>query len=512
MATDTCPRRLRENRHPFVYEINTRVLLNELGRAQGAPVALGTIPDSVIDRWAESGFDAVWLMGVWSTGDIGRRLALQEADLQAGYGEALPGFTSADVAGSPYAVAAYEVSPGLGGPEQLARLRQRLSERGLGLILDFVANDTACDHAWVRQHPDYYVQGTPELLQTDQGSWFRAETSKGEMILAHGRDPMFPAWTDTAQLNHLHAGARQAMIETLLSVASQCDGVRADMAMLVLHDVFQHQWGERALPAEKDRATGEFWKEAIATVRSRHPDFLFIAEAYWDLEWPLQEIGFDYTYDKRLYDRMRSEGAGGVKDHLRAEMAYQLRSLRFIENHDEPRAAAVFSSEPWHYASAVIMATVPGMVLIHDGEIEGRTRRLPVQLCRRADEPASEQTRKFYTSLINCVQKADFKNGQWNMLEIRPAWHDNPTWENYLSFAWRRGENLHIVVVNYAPLNGQCYVEVPLDRPQALEFRDLMSGAVYVRDRQGLSTKGLYIDLPGYGFHIFSVGPPRHTA
>lgn len=512
MPKDRRPLRLRENKHPLLYEVNARVLLTELGRTQGAPVALGAIPDSMLDQWAENGFDAIWLMGVWTTGEIGRQLALNSPGLQEEYRKAMPGFTPADVVSSPYAVSAYEASRALGGPVQLAKLRQRLSDRGLGLVLDYVVNHTARDHAWVGQHPEYFIQGTPAQLQAEPGSWYAAETSNGKKILAFGRDPMFPAWTDTVQINHLHAAARKALIETLLSIARQCDGVRADMAMLVLRDVFLRQWGEGSLPEEKDRAEGEFWISAIAAVRSVYPNFLFIAEAYWDLEWPLQQLGFDYTYDKKLYDRMRREGAGGVRDHLHAEMAYQLHSLRFIENHDEQRSAAVFTSDPWHYASALIMSTVPGMVLIHDGQIEGRTHKHPVQLIRRADEPPAEHTRRFYTSLLRCVKDAGFRNGEWQMLEIGPAWHDNPSWESYLAFNWRGANGtVHLVVVNYAPRSGQCYVMVPLtdaDGP-VLEFRDLMSEAVYVRDRAGLASRGLYIDLPGYGFHLFTVGHPR---
>ena len=512
MAKDRRPLRLRDNTHPMLYEINARVLLTELARTKGAPVSLGSIPDSVIDRWAETGFDAVWLMGVWTTGEIGRQLALTGPGLQEEYRKAVPGFTAADIVSSPYAVCEYEVSPSLGGPLQLAKLRERLAERGLGLILDFVVNHTARDHAWVREHPEYYIQGTPDALKSDSSSWFTTATSKGERILAFGRDPMFPAWTDTVQINHLHVASRKALVNTLVRIADQCDGVRADMAMLVLRDVFLRQWGEGADPGGAESAKGEFWSDAIAAVRAAHPNFIFIAEAYWELEWPLQQLGFDYTYDKKLYDRMRREGAGSVRDHLRAEMAYQLHSLRFIENHDEQRCAAVFTSDPWHYASALIVSTVPGMTLIHDGQMEGRTRKVPVQLARRADEVVSEQTRRFYTSLLQCVKNADFSHGEWHMLEIRPAWHDNPTWEGFLAFTWRgTGGSTHLIVVNYSPRSGQCYVMVPLSGSEGhvLEFRDLMGEAVYVRDRAGLQTKGLYFDLPGYGFHFFSVGPPR---
>ncbi len=508
MAQNHRTGRLRGNRHPFVYEVNTRVLLNELSRSTGTAVSLGTIPDELIDQWAELGFDAVWMMGVWGASGASRACALLSAPLGEEFRRTLPDFTTDDVNGSPYAIQSYEVPTEFGGPKGLARLRKRLAERGLGLILDFVPNHTATDHSWASRHSEYYVRGTVQQLRDDPGSWFSVKGRMGETVLAHGRDPMFPAWTDTAQINHLHGGARRAMIETLLSIAGQCDGIRADMAMLVLRDVFLRQWGATAMPEEGQRADGEFWAEAIGEVRKAFPGFIFIAEAYWDLEWQLQQLGFDYTYDKRLYDRMRHEGSGSVRDHLRAEMEYQNRLLRFIENHDEPRAAAVFSPEPWHYVSAVLLVSAPGMVLIHEGQMDGRRVKVPVQLSRLPSEQLSEPTRHFYERLLRCIAVAGVKSGDWRMLDIKPAWHDNQSWGDCLAFCWHGGnECVRFVVINYSPHSSQCYVEVPLKEVEgpSLEFRDLMGEAVFVRDRNGLVTKGMYIDLPAYGFYIFSV-------
>src|SRR5690606_8887878 len=127
---------------------------------------------------------------------------------------------------------------------------------------------------------------------------------------------------------------------------------------------------------------GEFWAEAIDAVRQKNPGFLMIAEAYWDLEWRLLSLGFDYTYDKRLLDRLHSGEAGPVRAHLSGDMEYQERQVRFLENHDETRARAAFSPAQQR-AAAVIAATSPGMRFFHEGELEGRTLHLPVQLGRR---------------------------------------------------------------------------------------------------------------------------------
>jgi hypothetical protein len=508
MSKHTSSLRLYETQHPLLYEINIRILLTELSRAAGNRVTLARIPDRVLDAWSSLGFDAVWLMGVWATGEIGRELALKHPGLEEEYRKALPDLTPSDIVGSPYAVCRYEVSPELGGEKELARLRPRLAERGLGLVLDFVCNHTACDHPWTNEHPEYYIQGSADLLEQEPSSWFTVSAKGGERILAHGRDPMFPAWTDTAQLNHMHTGARRALIQTLHRISGLCDGVRCDMAMLVLRDVFLETWGKKAVPPDGEAVQTEFWSDTVTEIRKSNSKFLFLAEAYWDLEWALQQLGFDFTYDKRLYDRLRHEGAVSVREHLKAEMGYQKRSIRFIENHDEQRVAAAFSSEPWHHAAAVLMATIPGMAMFHEGQLDGRTLKVPVQLNRRMDEPVSERTSSFYRRLLACVSDTGLRRGEWRLLGLRPAWHDNPSWENFLAYCWHGADGCtRFIVVNYAPHSGQCYVDVPIEEVggSPLEFRDLMSEAVFVRDRPGMASKGMYFDLPGYGFHIFSV-------
>lgn len=503
----TMPLRLYSTSHPVVYEINSRVLLNELSAKGGKALTLARIPDSVLDEWQHLGFDAVWLMGVWTPSKLSREIARTHEGLREEYRRALPDFTDDDIAGSPYAVRSYAVSRALGGARALAALRKKLAERNMALILDFVSNHTARDHAWVSTHPEYYVNGREGDEKEKADMFFRVRTKKGQRTLAFGRDPYFPAWTDTAQLNPYHPGARKAIVDTLLKVADMCDGVRCDMAMLALRETFMQTWGERVAVPNGDLLQTEFWEEVIQAVHQVHPDFTFIAEAYWNVEWPLQQLGFRYTYDKTLYDRLLREGAGSVYDHLKAEMVYQQRCVRFIENHDEQRIAHILPNELWHYAAATIAATVPGMFLVHEGQMEGRRVKVPVQLTRRPVEELSSATKAFYTKLLSCLQADVVRNGSWQLLRSRPAWHGNHSYHNVIPYLWRKGSACRFIVVNYAPHNSQCYVDFKLDglEGRTFEFRDLMSFAVYVRDREGLEHKGMYFDLPGYGLHVFEV-------
>jgi len=511
VRTQRKEQRLHQTSHPVLYEVNVRVLLHELSEATGKKITLATIPEKICDEWADRGFDLIWLMGVWTTGAVGVEIARNYPTLQPEYRKALLDYTEEDVLGSPYAVKAYTVSRELGGNKGLLTFRKRLRERGLGLILDFVCNHTARDHVWVTKHPEYYVHGGENEDVEKPEFFFRIKTSQGQNVIAFGRDPYFPGWTDTAQLNYRHPALRKAMIDTLKKVAALCDGVRCDMAMLVLQEVFQRTWGDKAIPEGPEGvqpAAGEFWSEAIAEMRKRDPRFLFIAETYWNLEWQIQQLGFDFTYDKTLYDKLLKEGASSVYNHLKAEKGFQEHSVRFIENHDEPRAAHVLSSESWHCAAAAVISTVPGMVMYHDGQFEGRKTKVPVQLRRRQSEVPSLFIKSFYTKLLQCINSPVFRQGDWQLLNSKPAWNDNHTWRNFLAWWWyERSHGARLIVINYAPHNGQCYVELHLEQiaGSAVEFRDLLGEAAYVRERSALIAKGMYFDLPAYGLHIFDV-------
>ena len=352
----------------MIYEINTWVWLDEVGRRLGAPVTLASVPDSEWDALAVPGAESVWLMGVWERSPIGRTIARTLPHLRAAYERALPGFADDDVVGSPYSVRSYTVDERLGGEAGLRAARAALDARGLGLILDFVPNHVACDHPWVERHPEFFVRGTGRDLEQLPGELL--VTPAG--VIAHGRDPNYPPWTDTLQLDAFHPGLRAAAADTLSRIADRCDGARCDMAMLPLNAVFERTWGARVGRPPRT----EYWSEVIAEVRSRHPAFTLIAEAYWDLEWNLHQLGFDLCYDKRLYDRLRGGDAGGVQLHELAALPYQQRLLRFVENHDEARAAATFPAARGR-AAAVVAATVPGVMLLHHGQLEGARGAAP---------------------------------------------------------------------------------------------------------------------------------------
>jgi glycosidase len=488
--------------NPLVYELNTWVWLAELTRREGRPVDLASVPAAEWDAIAALGFDAVWLMGVWQRSPAGVEIALANPGLVDSFRRALPDLAAEDVVGSPYCIRRYVVDPHLGGRAELAAARIALAERDLGLLLDFVPNHVAPDHPWTVDHAEYFVRGTEEDLARDPASFVRV----GDAVLANGRDPYFPAWPDVVQLDAFSPGLRAAAVTTLREIAAQCDGVRCDMAMLMMSDVFERTWGERAGP----RPDEEYWETAIGAIKADRPGFLFLAEAYWDLEWALQQQGFDHCYDKRLYDRLAHEGAEAVHGHLTADLAYQRRLLRFLENHDEPRAATTFPPDRAR-AAAVATLTQDGMRLVHEGQLEGRRVQLPVFLGRRPDEEPDTDLAAFYERLLGALDDEAFRSGEWTLAERR-GWPGNDTWHNLVAWTRRSGESAWLVVVNLGDVHASGHVEVPWDdlRGATWELSDPTTGAVY--DRSGDELRdGLYVGLEPWAWHLFRVTPTERA-
>jgi glycosidase len=484
-------------RYPSLLEINTRVWLGRLSREAGRPITLADVDDAVLDDIARRGFDWVWLLSVWRTGVASRAVSRSNPAWQAEFRSALPDLTQDDICGSGFAIGAYEADAALGGTAALAAFRARLAARGVRLMLDFVPNHTALDHPWVRTHPDFYVQGSEQALAAAPGNYCRVDTDQGPLILAHGRDPNFPGWPDTLQLDYVNAALQAAQMDVLATIARQCDGVRCDMAMLVLPEIFQRCWGLAPAP---------FWPRAIAAVRQAHRDFTFLAEAYWDLEAELQQQGFDYCYDKRLYDRLRQGDAGAIRAHLGAGLEYQDRLARFLENHDEPRAAAVFSW-PKHQAAAIVTYLAPGLRFFHQGQREGARVRVPAHLCRAPVETPDADIAAFYDRLLATLGTTDgFRNGAWQLVAPQPAWAGNPTWQDFVSYAWQAPDHArYVVVVNISDHQAQCRLQLPFPDLAGVQIclADMMGSEVYRRDGNELSSPGLYIDLGAWRFNVF---------
>jgi hypothetical protein len=474
---------------PTIHEVFTWPWLAALSAEHGRAVTLADVPEEAWDALALPGVDAVWLMGVWERSPAGRLVALEDPGFRAATAAALPGARDEDIVGSPYCVRGYNVDPALGGRAGLAAARAALARRGLRLVLDFVPNHVAPDHPWVAEHPEFFVRGMRDDLERDPVAWLEAVGR----VYARGRDPFFPPWPDVVQLDPMSPDLRATVIATLNDIAGQCDGVRCDMAMLFLDDVAQRTWDGLLQPLLPE----PYWVEVTAAVRSTNPDFLFVAEAYWDLEGSLLEQGIDYCYDKRLYDRLAEGDAASVRAHLRADPRWQARLIRFLENHDEPRAASVFPPDRSR-AAAVVLMTLPGAILLHEGQAAGARTRLPVHLGRRPVEQPDLELEAFWSHVLASVASDEVRSGGWRLLDAH-GWSDNDSAENLLAWRWER----HVVVVNYSGERADGRVELGGDMSGgAWQLLDLLAGSVYVRDGDDLAREGLYVGLEPYAAHV----------
>jgi glycosidase len=483
---------------PWILEINAWTWLCELTSQYGRSITLESVPANIWDDLSHTGADGVWLMGVWRRSERARDISLRDARIISEARDQLPDFVPEDVSGSPYAIADYCVDDHLGGPHGLAETRRQLASRGLRLLLDFVPNHVAPDHFWITKHPEYFVCGDQDDWQHSPGAFFCA----GQNVIARGRDPYFAPWPDTAQLNAFAPASRAAAIDTIRSIAEQCDGVRCDMAMLLLNRIFGQTWAGRAGAAPPT----EYWTELIGQTRQVNPNFLFVAESYWDLEWELLQQGFDYCYDKRLYDRLVEGNTERIRDHLAAPVSYQRRLIRFLENHDEPRAAAVFAPRK-NLAAAVALMTLPGAKLLQEGQFSGAKIRTSVHLGRCPAEAPDHELQDFYKALTEVVRAAELRNGEWHLCQQR-GWNDNQSCCNLISWFWQVGDKKYIVVLNLSDWRSQSQIILPCQDLSGSDWqlRNLLPKQEFGRrSGEAISGAGVYVEVEAQSFQFLEL-------
>jgi hypothetical protein len=490
-----------QTRSPFsedllIYEINTIVWLGELSLKYRKKISLANIPAKEFDELAKSGFNDIWLMGAWKRSPAGLEIAKQHTGIMNDLREALPDMNDGDIAGSPYCIRDYHADIHLGGAKGLANTRKELANRGMRLILDFVPNHVAPDHPWTKTNPEYFIRGTEEQIAELPDDYYRS----GKHIYAKARDPFYPPWPDVIQLDLFNEGLRETMLQTIKSIAAQCDGIRCDMAMLAMNDIFAKTWKDRTGPVPEQ----DFWTHVIPKVKEQYPGFRFIAESYWDTEPALINQGFDFCYDKKYYDFLK-EGAGKSLQHLIEMEPYQEKLLRFLENHDEPRAAKLFPNDRLK-ALALATMTLPGARLVHDGQLEGRTVKVPVFLSRRQEEHENRDLRKFYLQLLKILRFDAIRNGKWSVCGVS-GWPDNMSCLNLMAWEWVSDHENLLVVVNLSEQPAQAHVRSGFSYVPGRTYQlfDVTSGELYRRDGDEMNDPGLYVVLKAWGMHCLSV-------
>jgi hypothetical protein len=486
--------------HPHLYEINTWTWLEQLSTRLKKNITLADIPDSEWDALAAQSFDIVWLMGIWQRSRISRRMNQENPAKVAQFSLALPGWKTEDVISSPYAVAAYAPDPRIGSWQALDAAREKLRARGIALFLDFVGNHTALDHLWMRERPEFYVQAPPQEFQKNPSLYYAQSAPQGTRYTALAKDPYFPPWQDVAQLNHFNPGLRAAQLADLRTIATHCDGIRCDMAMLQLNDIFDANW--RHLLGDTPVPEKEFWTEAHAVV----PNLTLLAEAYWGTEQRLLDLGFSYSYDKTLYDALRDHNIPQIRERLASFPERQSDFARFMENHDEERRAIVFPNDRLA-ADGTLLGTLPGIRFYHQGELEGRRIHLPITLRIAADEPPDPISTNFFQKILQITRQDVFHEGKWNLLDVARE-GDAPA-DALLVYEWRSPKAWKIIAVNLAAYTSQGRVHLAgrVSPKQNYIFNDELNNVRYNRAGEELHNLGLFIRRDPYQAHLFDISP-----
>lgn len=495
----TNPARPATRPHPHLYQIHTWAWLDALSRTDGRPVMLRDVPDAEWDRVRDLGFDLVYLLGIWQRSPGGRRIFRTDAASFPTFDHALPGWTTESVIGSPFSILNYVPDPRIGSWGDIDAVRTKLHARGMRLILDFVPNHTGPDHPWIFDHPDYFMQGTERDFQHDPSAYLLIEPEgKAPYFVARGRDPYFAPWADTAQIDYFSEAARAALVGLLKMIGTHCDGLRCDMAMLILNDVFATTWHH--LLIERQAPDSEFWTGAIAALPA---DFVWMAEVYWDMEARLQALGFNYTYDKRLYDKLKAGNITDIRGHLTADAAYQGHMARFLENHDEARSLPTFGRDRVPVL-ATLIATLPGLRFFHQGQFTGKEIHLPMPLNQAIDEPPDIVLEQIYETILGIAKDPAFHTGDWSLLPVMGL---DESGNDLIVYRWRGNAGYRLIVLNLAatPAQGHIWMTGELASSPRYDFADILHDQLYVREHSDLTENGLYVRLEGYSAHIFAV-------
>jgi hypothetical protein len=483
-----------------MFEISTRPWLYSLSQKYGRNITkLSDIPISEFQDIADKGFDIVWMMGVWSLGAYGLHHDRTDPSLLATYKRVLPDYTMEDIIGSPYAITKYKINDELGTETDLKNLRKTLNSMGMKLMLDFVPNHSAVDCPWTSTERMYYILAPKGSKPPyDPNKYLPDGIAFGSACQGCG------SWTDTAQLNYWNPATRAARIKELEYVASLSDAIRCDMAYLLLNDVFQQTWSTELSSWGWERPSSEWWKDAIDDIKSQYPSIIFLAEVYYPWQQALQNVGFDFTYDKQLYDKLAQNDINSVRSWLSGNsLEFVRQSAHFISNHDEPRAAAFFGSWWRANAAALVTFTLPGMRFHWMGQWKGFTHKLDVHLRREMGEPPVVDTENFYKIFLNITNAPVFKMGNWVLLNAQGTSDAG----RLLVWRWDHGTEKRLCVLNFSDSNAGGYVVVSNAEEKngndTIPVTDLLTGDVYYRSASKMRTQGLFVLVNSWYGQIF---------
>lgn len=480
----------------MILEINTVNFLYKLSKKYNKNTdKLLKISEVPVEEWQKVTYDGIikyiWLMGIWQRSKLSRKIALQNVKQ---YLPLLQNPQKTDFLGSAYSIVNYVPDPIIGNFKDLLKVKNLLNKLGVGLILDFIPNHLSLDNEYINE-PIFVEVGFDEYIKNPDLFYVVPENTR---FIAYGKDPFFPPWTDTLQINIFSKKAQKILLKQLRKISKYADGVRVDMAMLLLKDIFYNNWKEYIKEGKPEE---EFWQIATNSI-----DMLFIAEAYWNTENKLLELGFDYTYDKKFLDSIMDfiykHNFQQIRYCLSLNINFQRKLVRFLENHDEERIASKIDENKARCILPLFF-TCPGMKMIYWEQFEGQTIKIPVQILRSIDNYKPIQ---LYQKLIEIYFKIQeiIEKGTFFFLKVNQIFDDS--YQNILSYGYKLENKTLFIVINFLPIISQCIINLNESYPRGifnfekveLSLVELLKGRIYYRNPEKI-----HIILEPYESQIF---------
>ena len=544
---------------------NSFVWLNQLSKQYGRQIErLDQIPDETLDQLASWGFTGLWLIGLWERSDASRQIKQMCGN--------------PDAVSSAYSLARYQIAERLGGELSYHNLSQRCGARGIRLASDMVPNHMGIDSDWVYEHPDWFVQTDQSPfpaysfngadLSTRPGTSINLEDhyySRSDAAVVfkhydhgngrtryiyHGNDGTSMPWNDTAQLNYLNPEVREAVIQTILSVARKFPIIRFDAAMTLTKKHYQRLWfpqpgsggdipsrAEHAMTRETFDAAmpEEFWREVVQRVADEVPDTLLLAEAFWLMEgYFVRTLGMHRVYNSAFMNMLRNEENEKYRQLIKNTLVYDpeilKRYVNFMNNPDEKTAVEQYGKGDKYFGICTLLSTMPGLPMFGHGQIEGYSEKYGMEYYRPYWDESPDQDlirhhqavifpllhqRKVFAN-VNRFRLYDFhleggainedvfaytnhQDGQSALVVYHNKYAETSGWiHTSVPYLVKQGSEGHLESQNLAEalgLNGN-YTDFVL-------FQDQISRRYYLRKLQEFRERGLFVTLHSYACQVF---------